>query len=242
MLFNGEKNMYKIESVINSFPDGYEFKEMEIIKLLENVNTNTIRWALYNECQLGNITKIGTKLYKKGNYKTYKYELLSNESEIAYNLVKEYFPNLKISIWDEKILNEWLNLLLSKNIVFVEVEKPYIDFVYEKFKDKNLNVLLESQFLNESYNIKENIIIIRKLVSKAPINVAQNKTTLEKLVVDLLFDKLFIKLLDTNEINNLVKNIFNHYLINKSKILTYADRKNKKFELIEILKDMEIYK
>ena len=81
-------------------------------------------------------------------------------------------------------------------------------------------------------------IIVRPLVSEAPLQTIKRipTLTLEKLLVDALVDEEFV-FLKGNEINHIFRNAFERYSVNISKLIRYADRKRKKPEVLQILRN-----
>ena len=64
------------------------------------------------------------------------------------------------------------------------------------------------------------------------------KITIEKLIIDLLYEKTLNKLLDSHQIIVVVTEILNQYMINETKLYAYAERKHKKEELRNLIESI----
>lgn len=231
-----------IEEFIKSCPDNHVFYMDEIAKSLPaNSNLNSLRWDLYHLEKKGTIKKIDKNTFYKGIKTIYQCDFKSTESKQISKLVKEKFPNLSIAIWDEIALNEWFNLLLVKNTIHVEVEKDYISDVFRKIQEEFPGHVLLSPSIDEFFLYQEdNLIVVSKLFSRSPIDKRKNKTTIEKLIIDLLFDNYLKSRFDTNEVYNAISMMNENYIISKGALLRYARRKNVFSKASEILDELNI--
>jgi hypothetical protein len=152
--------------------------------------------------------------------------------QFDYNLTK---PSLKICskmeqygieyvIWESDILNYWLNHLLNKNYVFIEVDKKYLDFAFDYLTEKGFSNILVNPSLKEfnKYRNSSSVIII-PLFSKSPVE--HNKVTIEKIIVDLYVDKIFSNLIESSELPAIYNQIFKTYKINFTTLYSYAKRR-----------------
>jgi hypothetical protein len=160
---------------------------------------------------------------------------LSLKAKKTALLIKKEFPYLDFCVWELNTINFFAHNLINFNVIFVDVERIAIENAYCMLKEKKIRV----------YNIKKTYedlvdmsgaVCIRPLVTGAPLQSVENIPTisLEKLLVDLYTDKEFISFQGT-EINAIYDSAFRTYTINKSKLLRYASRKEKRDKINNLL-------
>ena len=198
------------------------YNESEIIDLIKKNNPNIseikIKWVLFELEKKQIITRIGTKQYIT-NGKLYSFEL-SDLSKSINSFLNENYPMVNYVIWESTQLNEWMNLLLTKNIIFIEVESEFKDYFFsvlqEHYSTTNI-ILLNPSFDILSRYIDNKPIIIKPLFSRSPLNKKTHQITIEKLLVDVFSDKLLTNLISTNNQNEIAYGITHSYSLNKSK-------------------------
>ena len=94
--------------------------------------------------------------------------------------------------------------------------------------------------VEEFISSQKNSVVIKTLISESPLQTIKNIPTssLEKLLVDLYCDKNLFYFLQGNELVNVFRNAFDKYTINQSKLLRYADRRQKKIQIEELIKSI----
>ena len=218
------------------------YSESEIINTIKSVKPSIsdikLKWMLFELEKSHTITRIGTKEYITDG-KRYSYEL-SESTKIIDSFLEETYPDIKYVIWENTQLNEWMNFLFAKKIVFVEVETDLKGFVFsslqEKFGHSNA-VLLNPDIEIISRYIDNDPIVVRSLFSRSPRNKKCHSIPIEKLLIDILCDKLLINLIGTNNRYEIAYGIVRDYSINKTKATAYAKRRKCESELLNILED-----
>lgn len=183
------------------------------------------------------IYKLSSNIYRYGFKESFKI----NKNEIELDIIKEISSNYNINfiIWDISVLNNWLNHLLNISIYILEVEKEYIDFVFDLLKEKYS--ILKNPKIEDIYNYaKENTILLKPLVSKAPINNIDKTPKIEKIIVDIFSDKMINSFYDGNERLCIYENIFNNYSVNYKTLFAYAKRRSVSEELKDYLLKFKI--
>lgn len=196
------------------------------------------RWKLFHMVKNKEITKVGVKSYVVG-YVKYDYEYESAMSFQIDELLSKEFENLDTVIWETRILNEWMNLQITNNTIVIEVERIYAEFVFEKLMEHfaNATILLnpsKEEFLRYQRN---DIIVIRYLVSRSPLRSNSKHIMLEKLAVDLLSDKFFSYLFESSVISSVIGEISKGYILDEVRLLAYAKRKHKYEEAKKCLRN-----
>lgn len=228
----GEKMKYvKIcEEISKRFKDGILKKEdlKKIIKeIYKTENEKTIR-NIVGILKRNNIIKeVEKNKYIIVTKNVYKYNEENIENRI-YKLIQKEYPKIDMIVWNTKILNEFTLHYAVNNYIIVEVEKMAIELVVNLLKEhfgKKITVTT-SKILSENKEMflnEEQIIIVKQLISKSPLEKIENKKyiTIEKIMVDLYVDKLYLSY-QGKELENIYENIFEKYDINLKRLIKYA--------------------
>ena len=84
-------------------------------------------------------------------------------------------------------------------------------------------------------------VIIKRLVTRAPIQKIKNKktvvpiATLEKIMVDLFADENLLHFYQGSEMVNIYEKIIDRYSINFTKLFSYAKRRKKEQEIKQFI-------
>lgn len=194
---------------------------------------SSIRWVIHELIKSGDITKVDSKHYYKGVLKDYSPKVQTEKKKLLKKLISKKYPKLDIVIYETKIFNEWINHQISRNVIFVEVEKYYMQDVFTYLRNHITDKILLNPTTEDFYLYAEdNIIIVSSLVSRAPMNKESYEIKVEKLIVDLFSNDLVSKLFSQSEYATIIDNLFRTYKVNIKTIYSYAKRRN----LIDITK------
>ena len=164
-------------------------------------------------------------------YYSYQY------SESAFDIAKKIetlYPELDFRIFELVQLNEFVNHQIAHNVIFVSVESGLGSYVFDSLKDQYLGKIL----LNPSVEIfhqywSEDMIVIQKLVSESPKGEgAVWETRLEKMLVDLVADKLLLSSVNSGEYDSIFHQAFQDFYIDESQLFRYARRRNAKNKVL----------
>ena len=209
--------------------------EKEIIDIIkkenDEISETDLKWKLFHYCRENGLQSIGAQQYAKIG-SVYDYKLGIVAEEIRNRLVSRY-PEIKIVVWESSILNEWLNLLIAKNTIFIETPKDFTDTIYEAITELDENALvLVNPKTDEFFRYqRNNLIVLKTMVDRAPIS-KTNHLTIEKLFVDLLCDKFLIELFDTHTVQEVIQDASASYAVNEKKLLAYARRRGRYDEIL----------
>ena len=157
---------------------------------------------------------------------------VSSKNKILYNKLHKQFPYLLICIWSTSVLNELMVHQPGRFYTLVEVEKNTTESVFYFLKDTYKNVFLDptSDILSHYASSEKEAIIVKPLVSEAPIQNVQgvHTTTIEKMLVDLFCDEIIFAAQQGHEMQVIFKNALEKYTMNENKMLRYGDRRGKK--------------
>lgn len=217
------------------------YKEKEIISLIKTSNPSVsdirVKWILFDMEKRNQITRIGLKEYIPGSGRIYSHEFESAIAKRIDDVIKGSFPLLKNVVWELTQLNEWTNLLFSKNTIFVEIESGFESIVFDELLNtfgNEYTLLFNPNSETIARYMRDELIIVKTLFSRSPVSKHSSSIMLEKLVVDIIADKYLSNLLGTDNIEYVIKGIKKNYTINESKMFTYARRRNVEKELKDI--------
>lgn len=202
-----------------------------------NWSDNTINTYLYKLKKRGIINNLSRGVYILGDIETFTPQINDQLKKIAKQIQKNY-PFISYCVWNSTWLNDLMRHQPFKNSTIVEVEKVAAEQVFNELTSSFSNVFInpDELFFDRYMGNLNNIIIIKNLISEAPI--VENKKvyipTLEKILVDILIDKeLFAA--QQGELDFIFKSAFYKYDINKAKMKRYAARRNREEEVEKII-------
>ena len=91
----------------------------------------------------------------------------------------------------------------------------------------------------EKYSLSD-LIVIKPLYSRSPINRKEKSFTLEKIIVDLFVDDILKKYYSTSELPWIYKQMFKEYAIDEYSLNTYLTRRRIKEKFYEFLKTNDL--
>jgi DNA-binding Lrp family transcriptional regulator len=222
----------------NYFSHQDTFDVTDIIRFYSEENPAVLRtavnWRIYSLERAGIIQRVGRGVYRLGKSNIFQAELSDQMKKIARRIKKE-FPYTDFCVWELSAMNHFSHHLINFNLLIVDVERDAVNAVYYRLKEKQKNVV-NIRKTNDDISDLAGCICIRPLVSHAPI-LKQGQipvATLEKILVDWATDKEFFPF-QGNEIFSIFNNAFDKYTINKSSMLRYASRKEKRDNIAEII-------
>ena len=152
-------------------------------------------------------------------------------------LTARYGGDFEFIIYETTLLNQFLNHLLAKAMIVVEVPRAYAEDVFWGIKDSGqFESVLLCPTSDELYRYGEAMtIVVRPYVSKAPINLQEHATTLEKLLVDIVCDPFLNSLYEGAEVPAMVNGIVNDYALRYRAVSSYAKRRSAYEDLLAYL-------
>ena len=180
---------------------------------------------------MGLLNRIGRGKFLVGEGKNYIPEI-SPKIKAIHSKLKKEFPYLKICIWNTSALNEFMVHQPSRFYLLIEAEKEATQSIFYFLKEAKYSVFIEptSDFLEKYLPLEKESLIIRSLVSEAPIQNIKgiNTTSLEKMLVDIFCDDVLFSAQQGGEMRTIFKEALNKYSVNENRMLRYADRRRKK--------------
>lgn len=186
---------------------------------------STVYKILKELCSTGEIVRTKRGHYTVSGKKEYSYEL-SDTAKTISTQIHEAYPLVDFQIWELYQINEFVNHLMARNTIFVEVENMLDESVFDLLFEKYPHVL-HNPSLEQYYKYAgEETIIVRTLISEAPPSVGEFKqASLEKILVDLFGRGISGSLISRSEYQAIYEDAFKKYNINQAKMFRYARRR-----------------
>ena len=237
------------ENIANYLPDG-AFDRSAIFDAARKIDSNFKETLLRNLIQWLKTENIiihnGRNLYTKAGDKDKKsYSgLYSKRGKKILRHMEKNFPLLEYRVWEFVWLNEFMNHQITRNYIFVEVEKMSCGFVYDSLVNNYRGEVLLNPRIDDVVRYgNSDGIIIEKLVSESPEGFPnKHSESLEKMIVDLYSNKLLMSMLSKGDYEDGIKNMYKNYYINTSAMLRYASRRNRYDEVKKLLESNELSK
>ena len=105
-----------------------------------DIGRSTIYSILKKKCDSGKISRTGRGRFSRSSGKEYFYELSETAKNIVA-LIQASYPLVDFQIWELYQMNEFVNHLLAKNTIFVEVENMLDESVFNLLFDRYPHVL-----------------------------------------------------------------------------------------------------
>ncbi|MBU1143911.1 MAG: hypothetical protein KKH92_09770 [Firmicutes bacterium] len=199
----------------------------------------SIRWVIYDLVKKGMISKISQKKYVIGKSNIFSQKNSSDERLKIVSFLEEKFPNIKIVVYESTLLNEWVNHQIARKIIFIEVEKYFMNDVFRSIYNHFRTRVMLNPDKDELYLYQGELIIVTQLITQAPINLKTKDIKIEKLIVDLYTKDLINEFVNDDEKEKVIEDIFKAYTVNLKSIYAYAKRRNNTDLMKKILSSIE---
>ncbi len=224
-----------IEKFKSSFNEAEFIMVSDIIsfyrKFDDKVKTTTVSWRIYALVENGIIQRIGRGKYKLGRQMGFE-PLVSIQYKHLYSRLKNEYPYLDICIWSTKWVAKWMLHIPSNYETIIEVEKGSEESVFYFLSNIRGNVFLNPSrsILNKYANTKKPIIIIKNLITDAPLQKIKQVQIpkIEKILVDLIVDVESYPTYQGRDLDSIIENAFQYNTINKDTLFRYAERRKKR--------------
>ncbi|WP_163380133.1 DUF6577 family protein [Cyclobacterium sp. SYSU L10401] len=238
------KNTDLAHSLKIHFSGKREFTTKEITDTLQehfpDLSGSTIAWRLNQLKKDKLIYQIGRGLYTFDFKPEFSPEL-SLKSKRLYNRIKGIYSG-EIVMWDTFLLNDIGNDHISKYWVFLALNKDGLDLLFNEMRAFSKPVYLQpDKETTVRYIIPQNeAIILTALISETPTERSGDylSPSIEAILVNAWFEyEQFLEPIGL-DIDKLYVQAFAKYNVNKSKLLRYASRRDKRKEINELLKSI----
>jgi hypothetical protein len=205
---------------------------------MDGFDENAFRRIFYSLNKEGKIVKVDTDAYilnkNKNRYLAERKAFepaLSSEVISIHNLVKENFPYTKFSLWETRVLYEFMVHQPARNLIILDVEKDAAESVFNllsaRFTGKVFLDPTRETVENYVFRLTDSIIVV-PMISRSPLQTIQGIAypRLEKILVDIVADEDKYYILHGSELYNIYEGAFQNYRIWERALFWYAQRRH----------------
>jgi hypothetical protein len=225
-----------------AFPPHSTFSRRDLLQCFEHLKSDfdksSLSWLVYTLQKEHVIRKVSRDTFEVCSdgvaVKPEYIPDLSDEAKSITAFLEARYPELTFAVWELRSFNDFINHLIARNFIIVEVEKLLADFVFEALNEEFEYKLLYKPDEKEISLYADNpTVIVQSLVSEAPIR--GHGTTLEKMLVDLFANKIIGWIVSPSENDFIFEEAFSRYQINLASLQRYARRRNKEAVVKEFI-------
>ncbi len=205
----------------------------DLMNLILKSNPKYKSSSLYNKIEEmennGEIIRIGKAQYIFAKRKSFNNEIEGNIAKKVDKLMKNnYSSNFEYVIYETATaLNQFLNHLINRNVVILEVDKFFLDHVFNTLKYAGYKSILMNPSKEDVFRyIEEDSIILLPLISKSPIDKKNKRTTIEKLAIDMICSTTLNCFYEGAELPDIIKDILFNYKVRYDTLKNYAKRRH----------------
>ncbi len=213
------KNFFGVNNAFTS-KELFEFYKINEKDLKES----TFRWRVYQLKKYGVINNIKRGVYIIDDKKRFN-PSVNRTMKLLYNAVIKRYPYTEVCIWSTSWYNDFMNHQVYNSYIIVEVDKDVINSVFNFLKTKRNNVYINPNAQEVThYLLNEDAIVLKPKIKESPTQLIANIETpkLEKLLVDLYFEKSLLVAYRGEEMKNIFERSFEQYEINYTTLYRYA--------------------
>ena len=188
-----------------------------------------LNWYLSRMAEDGKIVRVAHGKYAVAtDRKMFRPEPEPKASRL-YKRFHEEFPEVGMCVYEGPWFFQFMHHLASNQVTYIDVEKDIAETVFHRLQDEGETVFLrpDKDFIYKYVNMDTDAVFVKYLTSESPLQTVQDTKipTLEKLLVDMYCDPDFFYL-QGSEYNRIMHNARSNYVINLSRLLRYARRRN----------------
>ena len=190
---------------------------------------------LKKEAGLTEILNNTYTLIKKPDFHPPKKKILKRIT----NLFKSRFTEIDYCTWSTAWLHEFMIHQPGRQFIIFETEKDVTESAFFLFRSPKRQVFLNTDNTTIDYLFMEDkeVIAVKSLITRSPLLIQEKISipSLEKILIDVFCDTKLFSPYSGRELSNIYKYALKKYHINYSRLLNYADRRNKKMEVLEFV-------
>ena len=225
--------------LIEEFKDRESFSREDLFDFFRyfepDLKEGTFGWRIYDLKNKNIIKPLKRGIYVISYKPKYKPEIFHEVLQLSKKIT-ERFEDVKHCIWDMAWLNEFSQHQSSKHIILIEIEKDFTESVYYDLKDSfRYDIFLNPDETAIDLYVSESNqpVIIKKLITRSPIDKRTEKRVklytplIEKILVDIFSEEKLFYFYQGSELMHIYENAINSYIINFTKLFSYAKRREK---------------
>ncbi|MBQ0032202.1 MAG: hypothetical protein KBT68_05320 [bacterium] len=135
--------------------------------------------------------------------------------------------DLRMSVFEIRQLNEFVNHLYGQNVIFVSVADHAADFVFSDLQEVHVGKILLRPSADEFYRYQmDGTVVLLDMPTEAPgCSRSRWQCGIEKWLVDLFAEPLLKNMVSPSELPNVLNGGFEKYAVNESALFRYAKRR-----------------
>ena len=180
---------------------GHVYSRKELVDMLQEdypyVSSNSYTWAIADMIKCGQLVKVGYNQYRcpGDDIKEVYVPKYSEAAQKVIDLLEEHFPNIKVTLFESVLLNEFLaekTEKISDNVIFLEAERDSTLPVFRFLQKQGIpNLIYKPTKKDFCFYRALNSIVITDMTSEAPARRKNpQEICMEKLLVDIFCDRL----------------------------------------------------
>ena len=198
----------------------------------------SILYRLRSMLGSGDVIHVGWNRYTVPKEKhVYHHRYSDAATEIA-GMTQEEYPDALFQVFETVQLNEFMNHQIAHNAIFLYVENELEPFVFDTlWRKRGRGVMLKPR-LEEYYRyFSDDMVVVGRLPSESPKGKGRPwESRLEKILVDIMVDKLLKEIVPAEETGIIVREAFESYYIDDKAMFRHARRKGAEKKLEEAMK------
>lgn len=145
-------------------------------------------------------------------------------------------PLLDFSCWSTAQINPWMHHLLAQPVSFLYVPGDALESVGETLTDLGWKVAVDPKATEPSGLVRPGprMVVLRPARSKQPAGKG-HQAPIEKILVDLVEEAADTTLMDSSEIQDVIKTILSRYLLQVATLQSYVERRGVKLRVLEAI-------
>lgn len=209
-----------------------------ILDAYPDVAPSTVGWRIFQLKKEKLVFQVGRGLYTF-EYKPEFIPTIAAKTKRQLKRIKTLVP-YDLYVFDTHLLSDIIEKPIEKEWMFISAPKDELDQLYDKMLDLSKQVFLhtDKETMHRYINAQSEAIILTTLVTEAPLYNGDdfNSFTLEGILVNVLFEADILLGNLGVDYGVLFEKAFEKYNVNRSKLLRYASRRDKKVEIENLIK------
>ncbi len=204
-----------------------------------NLTVNTINWRTNELIRKKIIYRISRGKYSMLKPKKIFFEIPASVSKL-YRILRKKYPDLNICIWNTSYIQNFISDRKIKKITFIETDKEKCCEIYlylQKFI-KTKYLILKSKNILDIIQVVDNPVVILPEIKESPVEKKRRIIipTPEKILVDITSNHKLYDFKNKHEIKKLFYSLTTEHTFNENLMLRYASRRNRKENVLTLIK------
>lgn len=228
--------------IANQFEPGKCYARADVIDILRQARSglsdNSYIWTVGDLVKEGILQHEGRNQYfLPGKPRKPYIPLYSVEAQTIRFQVSSRFPLTGFTVFESMLLNEFLNHLIARNTIFIQVNRPLGASVFDFLREHTEKLVLYQPSTKDFTKYwKPDSIVVLDWTSEAPLNPsAPHDITIEKMLVDIYCDKSIRMVYSSAEYPTIVQDVYERYPVDTVRLLRYARRRHRDREISAFL-------